>query len=173
MQAASCKADFMTAYQKVNSPKNYYRKGRIFLVLWPEPVGVPDTERMIYWKIRRFVVIRPRNSYCLCLPIRTYQGKATSKAGVSAQEHAAIVPLGGEAQYHPDEQTLKKTPLYVKIEDASLRIDPMSRLNFAKVSTLEYSSMKVRNVGRVDSQSIKLLEQYFSETLQIEGRLDM
>jgi hypothetical protein len=109
--------------------------------------------------------MRPRSSHCLCLPISTYQGKATANTGIAAQDHAAIIPVGSEVRLHPDEQALKKAPLYMKVEDASVSIDPMSRVNFARVSTLEYN-LKVRNVGRVVAESIKLMEEHFTEALQ-------
>lgn len=111
------------------------------------------------------MVIRPRSSHCLCLPISTYQGKATANAGITAQDHAAIIPIGSEVQLHPDEQVLKKAPLQIKVEDDKISIDPMSRVNFARVSTLEYN-LKVRNVGRVVAESIKVMEQHFTEALQ-------
>lgn len=136
------------------------------MVLWPELAGIPESERTIYWEVRRFVVIRPRSFNCLCLSISTYQGKATTKTGISVHDHAAIIPLGSEVQLHPDETALQKSPLYIKVEDPSVFMDPMSRINFAKVSTLEYDS-KVRSVGRIVGESIKLLEEYFIQTLQV------
>jgi len=112
------------------------------------------------------VVIRPKASHSLCLPISTYHGKATINTGVSAQDHAAIVPVGTEVQLHPDEQALTKAPVYMKIEDTTVSIDPMSRINFGRVTALEYNH-KVRNIGRVATESIRLLEEHFTETLQV------
>jgi hypothetical protein len=100
------------------------------------------------------------------LPISTYHGKATTNTGVSAQDHAAIVPIGTEVQLHPDEQALTKAPVYMKIEDTTVSIDPMSRINFGRVSTLEYNH-KVRNIGRVVTESIRMLDKNFTDTLQI------
>lgn len=134
------------------------------MVLWPELAGYPETERTCFWKIRRYVVIRPKPSHCMCLPIRTYSGKATSQEGTQAQEHAAVIPIGGHIQFHPEEEHLKRSPIQLKLEDPHLSIDPMSRINFARVYTVEYN-LKVRNVGRVISESIKQMEEYFAESL--------
>jgi hypothetical protein len=112
------------------------------------------------------VVIRPKASHSLCLPINTYQGKATSNTGVSAHDHAAIIPIGTEVQLHPDEQALTKAPIYMKVEDSTMSIDPMSRINFGRVYALE-SNHKVRNIGRVATESMRLLEEHFTDALQI------
>lgn len=75
-----------------------------------------------------------------------------------------MIPLDGHMQLHPDERPLNKSPLHVKVEDASISIDPMSRLNFSKVFTVGYNH-KVRNVGRMVVESVKRMEEYFAESL--------
>ncbi|KAG9193987.1 hypothetical protein G6011_04022 [Alternaria panax] len=63
-----------------------------------------------------------------------HAGQATSKNGVAAQDHAAVVPEGGEVIYHENEAKLTKSPMYIKVEKALIGlISPMARLNFAKV----------------------------------------
>jgi hypothetical protein len=80
-------------------------------------------------------------------------------------DHAAVVPVGGEMLLHPIEKALTKPPIVIKIEDASISIDPMSRINFAKVYTVEYN-LKVRKIGLVAPDSIKKMEDYFLEVLR-------
>lgn len=136
------------------------------MVFWPELAGTPETERTIYWKIRRFVVIRAKSAYCLCLSISTYQGQGTTKAGVAIHDHAPLLPVDGEVLLHPEEEQLTKDPLYIKAEDPSIQIDPMSRINFAKVYTVEYN-LKVRKVGRIVSDSVRKMEGYFVEAVKL------
>ncbi|KAF2181248.1 hypothetical protein K469DRAFT_589579 [Zopfia rhizophila CBS 207.26] len=153
-----------SGYKIVNKPRAFFKKGRVIMVLWPEPDGSPNPQGSVYLKVRRFVVVRARSTFCLCIPISTYQGQATTKANVAAQDHAPVVPIGGVAQLHPEEHRLTKSPLYIKVEDPSISIDLMSRINFAKIYTLEYN-IRVRNVGRISSTSIKTLEEYFVDSV--------
>lgn len=138
------------------------------MVFWPELAGTPESERTIYWKIRRFVVIRARATYCLCLSINTYQGQGATKSSVTTQDHAPIVPVDGEVHLHPDEQNLTKSPIRIKTEDASISIDPMARINFGKVYTVEYN-LKVRKIGRIISESIRQMEDYFVEAAKLSS----
>jgi hypothetical protein len=100
------------------------------------------------------------------LPISTYSGKGTSGLGPIAQEHSAIVVLDGEVQLHPDEKPLVRAPIRVKVEDPRLSIDAMSRVNFSRIMTIEYTH-KVHNVGRVVAQCIKQMEEYVFESLSV------
>lgn len=134
------------------------------MVLWPELAGNPESERTVYWKIRRFVVLRPRPTHCLCLPLGTQRGRGTANLPTQAQEFAPVIPLHGHVQFHPDEQRLLRQPIQIKVEDESLSIDAMSRIDFSKIVTVKYN-LKVRNVGRVVVDSIKLMEEYFAESM--------
>ncbi|KAF2867751.1 hypothetical protein BDV95DRAFT_174912 [Massariosphaeria phaeospora] len=155
-----------SGFETINKPRGFFKKGRIFMVLLPQPAGSPETERTVYWKIRRFIVVWPRQSHCLCVPVGTYNGKATTKPGVVAQDHAPIIAAGSEARLHPDEEALQKAPLIMKVENLGVFLDPLSRVNFAKISTIEHN-LKVRNIGRVLADSIKDMERYVAETLQL------
>ena len=67
-------------------------------------------------------------------------------------------------QHHPKEQQLTKSPLFVIVEDEAVSVDPMSRINFAKVYTVEYN-IKIRRIGRICPDSMKDLEDYFLESI--------
>jgi hypothetical protein len=140
------------------------------MVPWPEPGGDFVKDRVgppVVVKIRRFVVIRPKSTFCLCLPIHTYNGQATTKPGVVAQDHAAVVAENDQVQYLPQEAELAKTPIYIKVENTSTGpIDPASRINFAKIYTVEYN-VKVRKVGRIVADSVWRMDQYFAECSKI------
>jgi hypothetical protein len=155
-------------YTVINNPRAFFKKGKVFMVPWPELSGdlvKGQAGPPVMVKVRRFVVVRPKATFCLCLPIHTYSGQATSKAGVAAQDHAPVVSEGGEVIYHENEAKLTKSPMYIKVEKSSTGpVSPMSRLNFAKVYTVEYN-VKVRPIGRLIPDSVWRMEEYFMECL--------
>lgn len=155
------------AFKRVEHPRKYFKKGRVFMVHWAEP-SKEAKENKAYTNVERFVVIRPRSTHCICLPIKTYAGRATSKAGVNADDHAALVGCGDEAQLHSQERKLKRRAIAMKVEDASQTIDPMARINFGKLYTVEYN-LPVRTVGRIQPDCLALLEQYFRESMGLDG----
>lgn len=105
----------------------------------------------------------------MCLPITTYKGQGTSKAGVNADDHAALVEKDHEVRFHAQEFRLKRAPIFAKVEDMSMSIHPMSRINFSKVYTIEYN-LPVRTVGRVLPSSIEALENYFRESMGVSEK---
>jgi hypothetical protein len=83
--------------------KEFFKVGRIFLVLWSEPAGgASDVTRWqsgivlnhlgerVFSKVRRFVVIRHDDFYCNALPINTYGGQGVAKRGVKKSDHCII-----------------------------------------------------------------------------------
>ncbi|OAG17351.1 hypothetical protein CC77DRAFT_287849 [Alternaria alternata] len=160
--------DLHSDYTVINNPRAFFKKGKVFMVPWPELSGnlvKGQAGPPVMVKIRRLVVIRPKATFCLCLPIHTYSGQATSKPGVAAQDHAPVVSEGGEVIYHENEAKLTKSPMYIKVEKSSTGpVSPMSRLNFAKVYTVEYN-VKVRPIGRLIPDSVWRMEEYFMECL--------
>jgi hypothetical protein len=140
------------------NPRAFFKKGRVFMTLWTE------TSQDTLPELAQFAVIKPKPTFSVCLRISTYSGAGTTKAGVVASDHAAIVPLGGDFSPHPQGEHMEKDPIEVKVEDPEVTIDPMSRINFAKPHTVEHNA-KIRNVGRVVASSLGLLDQYFAESL--------
>ncbi|KAJ4351131.1 uncharacterized protein N0V89_006470 [Didymosphaeria variabile] len=159
---------FDSEFETVNNPKAFFKKGRVFMTPWPEPSGdaIKDqTGPRVSVKIRTFVVIRPQNGHCTCIPINTYQDQGTRKPGVIAKDHAAVVPVGERSTEHPLE-SLTKSPIFLKVENLSTGpVDPMSRINFAKVYTIE-ENVKVRNIGRIVPESIHQMDEYFKESFK-------
>ncbi|KAL5371839.1 hypothetical protein DPSP01_013954 [Paraphaeosphaeria sporulosa] len=157
-----------TEFEIVHNPKAFFKKGRVFMTPWPEPAGdaVRDqTGPRVSVNIQTFVVIRPQHGHCTCLPINTYGGQGTRKPGVIARDHAAVVAHGDEPPKHSLEP-LTKSPIFLKVENESIGpVDPMSRINFAKVYTVE-DNMKVRNIGRIVPESIHRMDEYFKESFK-------
>jgi hypothetical protein len=159
-----CLVLICVAYEPVTNPKAFFKKTRVFAMLWAEPRGFTDHAFM---EIVRFVVVKKMPAHSICLRISTYSGQGTTKPGVVPNDHAAVVPLGtpkGTYTKHPKGEFMMKLPLEVKIEYPGETIDPMSRINFAKPYTVEHN-VKVRNVGRVVGDSVKRLDEYFAQSM--------
>jgi hypothetical protein len=132
------------------------------MCLWTEPKGMSDHENFV--EMARFAVVKTHTSFSVCLRISTYLGQATTKPGVSVQDHAAILPEGGTLVKHPKEESMEKAPVFIKVENSQVTIDPMSRINCVKPYSIEHNVM-VRNIGRVVGESVGLLEKYLAESL--------
>jgi hypothetical protein len=145
-----------------SNPKGFFKKGRVFMTRWAEPRGFSVEPPFV--EMSRFVVIKPHQTFSICLRISTYSGQATTKSGAAANFHAAVIPAGGTFTPHPQGENLEKDPVEVKVEDAAVTIDPMSRIHFAKAYTVEHN-LKVRNIGVVVGDSVGLLDNYFAESL--------
>jgi hypothetical protein len=143
-------------------------------MLWTEPAGnISESNyqfvipakfgEMAFTKIRPFVVIREMQGCCLCLPLNTFSRQGTEKDRIRAEDYAAVYPMGGELQIGAFEK-MTKQPFPIIIEDPKERIDPMSRLNFGQVHTVQHN-LKVLGIGRIPDEHLERLNKYFLETI--------
>ncbi|KAF7901326.1 hypothetical protein EAF00_003547 [Botryotinia globosa] len=161
-----------TSTQYKNFDPNYrvhsareFKFGKVFKVLWSEPSGSTAgggggggtvwSQRevhgeAIYAKVRRFVIIYPKQGHCLCLPIMSYEGRATSKSGVHPEEHAIIYTTPEPKLVNNEDGSKMKFDPVKMIPDSSRHaLDRASRINYAKIYTVEYN-VKVWFIGHVD-----------------------
>ncbi|KAH9206761.1 hypothetical protein DL95DRAFT_528272 [Leptodontidium sp. 2 PMI_412] len=134
----------------------YFEFGKVFKVLWSEPIGSGGTVITVanqqgFQKVRRFVVIDKRRGHSICLPILTYGGQATLKSGAHGEDHAAVY-----SNHHKksgptvlEKERMTKKPIKIDIRLGSEKLDPLSRLNYAKVYTVEHN-VKVNFIGQVN-----------------------
>ncbi|KFX90977.1 hypothetical protein V490_06152 [Pseudogymnoascus sp. VKM F-3557] len=165
-------------YQVVHSDE--FKARRVFMVVWTEPRGNSGGARggnsnltkvteakygeLAYTSIRRFVVWKNHEGHALCLPILTYGGQGTTKPGVKPAHHAIIFTESKSEKpprtiKHPPckaegEHTLHNGPICVELMNQHKRkqFDEMSRLNYAKVYTVEHN-VKVCFIGRIHKES--------------------
>ncbi|KAF2234651.1 purine and uridine phosphorylase [Viridothelium virens] len=148
-------------------PRQYFKKGRFFMLHWSEPTGVNSSvECLNFQKIRRFMVIRGRPAHCLCLVVHTYGSQGTSKIGARASDHAVVIPAGKPVVLHPEEKELKKDPIQIIVEDSRVELDHTARLDFSRVYTVEYN-LPVRNIGRIHPKDLSKFESYFIISVDI------
>ncbi|KAG4435066.1 hypothetical protein IFR05_009456 [Cadophora sp. M221] len=145
----------------------YFRPGQVFKVLWAEPEGNKASSSAtavtsytvetrfegenVYTSIRRFVIVAADNGHCQCLPILTYGGYATLKNGVKADSHA-IVHMGNPAPAPLPGELLSLQPIKLKAKTPRDKLEPASRINYAKIYTVEHN-VKVLFIGEVSRSS--------------------
>ncbi|KAK6610240.1 hypothetical protein H4I95_03299 [Botrytis cinerea] len=137
----------------------------VFKVLWSEPSGstagggggtvlsrreVHGQE--IFAKVRR--------------PIMSYEGRATSKSGVHPEEHA-IIYTTPEPRLVDNEDGSRMIFDPVKMIPESSRhvLDEASRINYAKIYTVEYN-VKVWFIGHVDRSCEQIVRRSYDDANQ-------
>ena len=158
-------------YEIITKARPFFKKGRFFMAFWTEPMGsnqaFPSGTLQTYFEtFRRFIVIRSKPGHCLCLSVHTYRRRGTSKPGVRADDHAAVIPVGGSVKLHPEEKALSKEPIHVIVEDPTVTIHETSRVDFSRVYTIEYN-IPVKKVGRVCPMDLHKFEDYFSKCMNL------
>ena len=102
-------------------------------------------------------------------PINTYNSQGVTKPGLSESDrraHAIVYMTDTRPFCLPEEEKyLTKKPIAVEKASADQKLDPMSRLNFKKVYTIEHN-VKVMNVGKVAKDSLPALLGYWRQSLQ-------
>ncbi|KAL2001585.1 hypothetical protein VTN02DRAFT_1564 [Thermoascus thermophilus] len=159
-------------YKVRADPKKFFKFGRVFAMVWHENFsdsGTQASQRVIfargkfgepiYSSIRRMVVVREQKGSAWCIPISTYSGKGLAKPGVDVSTHAIIHMKGTKPARQAAEPPMTKEPIAVEPASPDQKLDPMSRINFAKVHTIEHN-VKVLPVGRVSDESMPKFEAY-------------
>lgn len=107
---------------------------------------------------------------CLCVPITTYGGRGVSKFGVKKANHC-IVYTGSRAPEskafelpQPPELGMQAMPIRVDADDRTVRLDEMSRIDFAKPVNVEFYTV-VKNFGKVHPHSIHALVSQFQNVM--------
>jgi hypothetical protein len=136
--------------------------------------------------VRRFVVVDQRDGHSLCLlvdtsiilvsscllcgvrPILTYGRQATTKHGVKPQDHAIIYTQNDKKKDETPtevegEQKLRKRPIRMDPRTPRDVLDPLSRINYAKIYTIEHN-VKVNFIGTINKHSVKYFKRDFNET---------
>lgn len=90
-------------------------------------------------------------------PILTYGGQGTAKPGVKSGHHAIIYSTDSPPSKLSEEPELGNTPIRIEVASPRHTFDPASRLNYAKVYTVEHN-VKVCFVGRVHGDSHSTLK---------------
>lgn len=159
------------SYQIINDGNRFFKVGRVFRCLWAEPAGsnareflfaTPSTGgEKIFSKDRHFVVVREQRGSCTCVAINTYGRQGTTKPGVAAGDHAAV--YDNKKFSKPTlarGERLSRDAFPIIVEVTGENIDPMSRINFGRVYTVEHN-VKVIKIGRIPNEHLDRLKKSF------------
>lgn len=161
----------------------YFKIGRIFAVMWPEPEGSnrsmvvnqtvgsrfsmpPGTGSGSFLKERRMVVVQFSTNASWCLPIHTYGGQGCDKSGCHPEVHAAIYAEGTPPVVSTSERQrgLRMPAIKIKLHASNgLGLHPKSRVHFGKVHTVDHN-VAVRDIGMVTDDSIDQVLAWWDES---------
>lgn len=137
-----------------------FQPGEVFKVLWSEPRSSTSSDQTeitagsskygeeSFMKIRRFVIVAADKTWCQCVPILTYLGQGLGKNGVKPDEHAIIYTSKDPPPLMEGEGAISKGSIQVIPRTPRDKLDPSSRVNYAKVYTVEHN-VKVLFIGRI------------------------
>lgn len=96
-------------------------------------------------------------------PILTYRGQGTKKYGVKPQDHAIIYTAksGQKPREASGEEKLQNKAIRMEPRSARDQLDSLSRLNYAKIYTVEYN-VKVCFIGQIHEKSMKYFVRDFN-----------
>lgn len=164
-------------YRQRRDAAEYFIVGRLFAILWHENMGItnrkpgPDVKftrdnrfgEKIFSHIRRMIVVRQRYGYCWCVAINTYGGKGLAGKNPSdakVQSHTVVHESTARPFTFQEEQGLmNKEPIAIKMVQGHT-LDKASRLNYAKVSTVEHN-VKVMDIGMVSTASMPYFQAHW------------
>lgn len=149
-------------FESVENPRVFFKKGKVFKVLWPNLVGDPESERAIYWRVRHFVVLQPTPTHSLCMPIDEIGADVTS----GCSQYVPVIPKIGSQLYCGDRPPSCPS-IHVLVKDSSLLFPPMA-LDLSQIVAVA-NNVRVETVGRLPSDSIRLMQDYFVEIMQLLG----
>ena len=90
----------------------------------------------------------------------TYGGQGTSKPGIEASSHAIAYMSNSHPGRLPSETGMTKQPICIDPASPDQKLDLTTRINFARVYTVEHN-VKVMDIGIVAESSMHHLIGYW------------
>jgi hypothetical protein len=158
----------------------FFKVGRVFAILahteYNKKIDETATDAKwvtkkgdiyIYSHVRHFAVVREGHGYCWAVMINTYSGKGVAKPGLSPEDiqaHAII----HDSEYHPrrtyGEPEMTKKPIEVDLSEDADNLSSASRINFAKVTTVEHN-VRAMAVALISKDSMANFTAYWRQHL--------
>jgi hypothetical protein len=167
---------------------SFFVIGRVFATLWHTSFGSnsdasQDSPRSIgrfgegiISHIQRMVVVKAEQGASWCIPINTYGGKGVLKFAKKfpisdgskklIEAHTIIYMSRNKPTDIKDKSLMTKESIEVRPASGDQKLDAMSRLNFAKVHTVEHNCVKVMDVGKIEGESLTLLRHYWHKKVE-------
>jgi hypothetical protein len=141
----------------IAKPGGFFRPGRIFRTR----TTLTESEKASEEE-QTFVVLQEGQGVSVCAPLQTYDRDSSGYA-YGGENRALVFATGDEPELLPGEDPPRMGQFPVFVEEPTDRIDPKSRIDFSSALKIEHNT-KVRNVGRVDRNSVKELKSTFQKT---------
>jgi hypothetical protein len=168
-------------YRQRRDKAEYFIVGRLFAILWHENMGItnkrpgPDVQftrdnrfgEKIFSHIRRMIVVRQRYGYCWCVSINTYGGRGLvgkNRSDAEVQSHTIVYESTSRPAMFKEEQGLMTKESIAVDMVPGHTLDKASRLNYAKVCTVEHN-VKVMDIGMVSARSMPYLYAHWREEM--------
>jgi hypothetical protein len=168
-------------YRQVKNKAGYFVVGRVFAILWHENMGItnkkpgPDVKftrdnrfgERIFSHIRRMIIVRQRYGYCWCVAINTYGGKGLigkNWSHAEVQSHTVVYESTQKPAIFEEEQGLMTKQSIAVDMVSGHTLGMASRLNYAKVSTVEHN-VKVMDIGMVSDTSMPYLITHWKDEM--------
>ncbi|PVH94889.1 hypothetical protein DM02DRAFT_175430 [Periconia macrospinosa] len=158
--------------------RQFFRVGRVFSMLYSEAasetaarygnendaITVVRFRSAVYSQIRRFVVVAVKRGFVYACAISTYTRRGVLKPGCDPAEHTIVYAQGSNPTYIAGELEagMVREPLEVIPADATVVIDPYSRLRLGKTYPIEWN-VKVKDIGQVHQEHLSKLLLYWKE----------
>ncbi|KAF2215317.1 hypothetical protein CERZMDRAFT_35496, partial [Cercospora zeae-maydis SCOH1-5] len=154
-------------------PTKFFKVGRVFMVLWTEPEGSNADANSVYSfpvafgeraqaKIRRFIVIAPRQQHSLAIPIISHQNHGVVNRNMDNGDHGMVHMGPAVPAPLPGERAMLPAAVRVIPDDPTEKLKPTSRINYGKIYTIEHN-VKAKGVGMVHENSLQALLSQQSE----------
>ncbi|KAL9123052.1 MAG: hypothetical protein Q9187_000403 [Circinaria calcarea] len=159
------------AFKIVKDHRNFFCPGRVFATSRWEPIEdqIPEEgpevvkygER-VYANVRRFIVVhgKLKEYQSICIQISTYGGCGATRKGLNQEEHCIVYTSSKPPKRLEGETKMLKDSIRVKAVSSSEKLDPLSRVNFAKTYPVPHSA-KVKEIGTITGRDLKKLVGYW------------
>ena len=122
-------------------------------------------------KIRRMVVVRVGEAFCLAIPIKTYGNQGLKKVGLrenNINAHARIHMADQEPTWLDREPRTPKRDIAVQPADRYQTLLPASRVCFERTESIDYND-PIMKIGTVTPESLPYLRTYWGEEINRAG----
>ena len=181
------------AYQTLSAPtssralagfkrrdRSFFVVGRVFLIAWADPTATSTAAPLLRPErtagvVRSFVVVSQGQTYCIALPIVSYNGRGVAAPGVIKAHHGIIFsgrnppsPLPGEVTRRGEANM--RAPVRCDFDERNSGLDPASRIDYSKSYVIDYS-IPVKRLGRIREEYLQVLLAQLQAVLADQGRL--
>ena len=157
---------------------SYFKPGRVFaMIIYSNDNSAPgepgddfSMDRVqtarggeVLEKVRRMIVVRAREGFCLTVPINTYGGRGLKKLGFrenNINSHARVHMNNKMPIWLAGEPESGKRDIAVTPADRNQELHPASRICFERTHSIEYNE-KIMKIGTVIPDHVTRLVAYW------------